>query len=266
MIQVIHRAVAILEYLAETPSQARRLKDIAGCMRLNAATCANILKTLLKRGLAAKNGAGYQLGPWIDHMGQKSPYRQGLAQLAEPEIVRLAHAVGETALLAVIQQGRRYVMCHADGNRAMQMRPDFLFRKNVYQSASGRLLLACQPADAIKAIIDQEGLPRKNWPNIATETQLLRALQKIRRQGFVVRQDQEFAQIVRQIRGIAWPVRQGDTVVAAVAMMVPAMRFQGAERGRLIRTVRDAADRISRAATSLTGGSIPRATQNIQRP
>jgi len=253
MIQVIHRAVAILEYLAEKPEQPRRLKDLAGRMRLNTATCANILKTLRERGLVAKNDAGYQLGPWIDHMGQKSPYRQRLA-IAEPEIVRLANEVGETVLLAVIHQGRRYVLCHADGNRTMQVRPDFLFRENLYQSASGRLLLAYLAEDEIKAIVQQQGLPGKNWPEINSTAQLQRVLQQIRRRRFVVRQDQEFAHIVRQIRGIAGPVWQGGAVVAAVAMLVPALRFQGAERRRLIRAVQDAAARISKMVSSLPGG------------
>lgn len=246
MIQVIHRAVSILEYLAEEPGRSRRLKDIASRMGLNAATCANILKTMIERGLAAKNDAGYQLGPWIDHIGRKSPYRRGLAHLAAPEIMRLAHDVGETALLAILQHGRRYILCHADGNRAMQVRPDFLFRENIYQSASGRLLMAYSSPDEIKEIIRQQGLPRRNWLHIATDGQLQRALRQIRRQGFVVRKDQEFSQIARQIHGIACPVRQGETVGAAVALMVPAIRFQGAEGKRLIRAVQDTADRISR--------------------
>lgn len=247
MIQVIHRAVAMLEYLAEDPVQPRRLKAIAEHLHLNLATCANILKTLAERGLVAKHGlrSGYQLGPWIDHIGRKSPYRQGLVQAAEPEIVRLANMMHATALLVVIHQGRRYVLCHANGNRAMQIRPDFIFSENIYQSASGRLLLANLPVAEQKEFVRQQGLPGRSWPNIAGAAQVYRALEQIRRQGLAFRKDHRFEDIMEQTYGVACPVRQGKTVVAAVALLIPALRFQGRTRPRIICAVQDTAARIS---------------------
>jgi len=59
-----------------------------------------------------------------------------------------------------------------------------------------------------------------------------------------------------RVYGFACPVWQDDAVVAAVALLVPAIRFQGAEGQRLIRAARESAARISRSITSSTGGML----------
>ena len=50
MIQVVNRACDILEVLVETPDAPVGLGEVAGRVGLHAATCANILKTLVARG------------------------------------------------------------------------------------------------------------------------------------------------------------------------------------------------------------------------
>ena len=49
MIQVINRALNILEILAQEPDKEFGLSEIATAVELNAGTCANILKTLVYR-------------------------------------------------------------------------------------------------------------------------------------------------------------------------------------------------------------------------
>ena len=47
MIQVINRALNILEILAQEPDKEFGLSEISTTVELNAGTCANILKTLV---------------------------------------------------------------------------------------------------------------------------------------------------------------------------------------------------------------------------
>lgn len=54
MIQVINRSVDILEYVAEDIYRPKLLGNIAKDLNLNVATCANIVKTLIDRGLLKK--------------------------------------------------------------------------------------------------------------------------------------------------------------------------------------------------------------------
>ena len=61
MIQVINRALNILEILAQEPDKEFGLSEIATAVELNAGTCANILKTLL----TIQNSSMQQKSQWI---------------------------------------------------------------------------------------------------------------------------------------------------------------------------------------------------------
>ena len=64
MIQVVNRALNILEIIAKNPDRELGLTEIADSVELNHGTCANILKTLVLRGYVEQAGAkkGYKLG------------------------------------------------------------------------------------------------------------------------------------------------------------------------------------------------------------
>lgn len=72
MIQVIHRALNIMEYIATDPERPKELGDIAEELKLHAATCANIIKTLVTRQYLVKleKQKGYLLGPMFHRMGK----------------------------------------------------------------------------------------------------------------------------------------------------------------------------------------------------
>ena len=56
MIQVINRALNILEILAQEPDKEFGLSEIATTVELSAGTCANILKTLVYRNYVEQSG------------------------------------------------------------------------------------------------------------------------------------------------------------------------------------------------------------------
>ena len=56
MIQVIHRALDIVEFIARDPDKEFGLGEIAESLELNKGTCANIIKTLVNRGYLDQSG------------------------------------------------------------------------------------------------------------------------------------------------------------------------------------------------------------------
>ena len=64
MIQVINRSIDILEYVAEEANKPKLMGNIAQDLNLNTSTCANIIKTLVNRGLLRKadDEKGYLIG------------------------------------------------------------------------------------------------------------------------------------------------------------------------------------------------------------
>ena len=69
MIQVVNRALDILEFIAKDKNKIYSLTEIADALELNHATCANIIKTMVNRN-------------FIDQIGHKKGYRLGFTRSA----------------------------------------------------------------------------------------------------------------------------------------------------------------------------------------
>ncbi|HEX7366805.1 MAG TPA: hypothetical protein VF273_06905, partial [Pelobium sp.] len=86
MIQVIHRSVDILEYVADDANKPKLMGNIARDLKLNTATCANIVKTLVSRGLLqkAENEKGYLIVNRLIEISQGTLVFKDLIKKAEP--------------------------------------------------------------------------------------------------------------------------------------------------------------------------------------
>ncbi|MFH1477112.1 MAG: IclR family transcriptional regulator [Verrucomicrobiota bacterium] len=241
MIQVLHKAFDMLEYLAQTPRQRLKLNEIAGHLKMNAGTCANILKTMVQRQYVdqANVRGGYLLGPMIYYLSRFSAYRGDLVSAAEPLMASLVRQVNETALLVILRGQERFVILQIDGNQNVQVGRDMFQKDVVYQSATGRLLLAHLNTEEVNAFIDKEGLPGSRWPEAESLTNLKSALETIRKQGSV------YLKTASDVMAIAYPIREKDKVIAALGLFLPAFRFKGAHKTAIMKGMSATACAIS---------------------
>lgn len=110
MIQVIHRALSILEVIASSPKEDLSLSEIADSLQLNHGTCANILKTLVNRNYVEQIGAkkGYKLGYMAYQLTNSYTYYAELKEIAKPLIERLRDSINETVILSIIEGGNEF--------------------------------------------------------------------------------------------------------------------------------------------------------------
>ena len=241
MIQVIHRALDILELLGSQPERTFPLGEIAQLLELHRATCSNILKTLVQRGYVERLPArgGYQLGslasPWQGLAG----HDRELSTLAKPILHALSLQLNETSLLGVIRGTRRVTLECAASDRDLQVRSRQV--RSVYETASGRLLLAYLPAEQQEAFLDRVGLPDESvWAKVKSARDLEQALAGIRRKK-LARSDS-----AEHVVGLAVPVWREDRVVASVSVYLPEVRFTSDRREEIISALRDAGEEITR--------------------
>ena len=248
MIQVIQRALAVLEHLAWHGENPVALGDIARATGLNSATCARILGTLMLEGYVEQEGRrqGYRLGPMAYTLTCRGPYRKDLVACAEPHVRDLARITGETAIVTILHQNTRYIICRAEGGQDVQVRADAVLRDDVYPYATGRLLVAHLPPAERDAFIAHSGLPAKAvWPDAHTKPGLLAELAALKSMSTAVTTKNG------QIVGLARPIRHADRVVAALGLYLPASRFSGAHRDALLKALDSAADAISAFLTAM---------------
>lgn len=251
MIKVLHKAFDIFEFLAETPDQPRSLTEIAGRLGQHPATCANILKTMVSRNyieqVAPKKG--YLLGPALFQLSRQAPYRKDLTAVAEPLMSDLAKTVNETVLLVTLCLGRRFILSQINGQQQIQIGHQVLIHNSIYETATGRLLLAYLPEHELHKIVADHGLPGKLWPQSGTLATLKKLLEVIQKKGWVCHAPNS------EIVGIAFPVcDRGGHVAAALGLFLPAFRFKGPHRKSVISGLRRTAAAIGHELNRKTSG------------
>lgn len=242
MIQVIHRALNMLEFIAQHPQRDFSLTEIADQHQLNHGTCANILKTLVTRGYVEQLGhkKGYRLGAMAYHLTRNPAYKRDLIAAANAPMQHLTQAVNETSLLAIVLNDRRITLHSVECDHDIQARGNV--DRPVYDSATGRLLLAYRPDIEQVRFARTYGLPTDElWPGITTEDQLVEALAQLREAGLSI------VVTNRQIVGLAVPVQQRGATVAALGVFLPEIRYTDAHRDEIIRELKVAGGQVSGA-------------------
>ena len=242
MIQVIHRALDILELLGSQPERIFSLGEIAQLLDLHRATCSNILKTLWQRGYVERlpARAGYRLGtlasPW---QGLAAQDRE-ISIVAGPILKRLTETLKETSLIGVLRGTKRVALECAVSDRDLQVSSRQV--RDVYETASGRLLLAYLPREQQTAFLERVGLPDERiWSEVRTADELERALATIRRRKLARSDSPE------HVVGLAVPVWCDEQVVASVSVYLPEVRFSADRRNEVTTALCAAGEEISAA-------------------
>ncbi len=245
MVLVIIKALDILEYVAQDPEKNYTLTEISASLELNQATCANILKTLVSKNYIEHVGrkVGYKLGPMAFNLTNNLSYNQNLILAAKDVMERLTSQVNETSLLGIIRNQKRFVLHLVNSDQDLQVRSRS--ERNVYETATGRLLLAYMSKKEQENFISSNGVPTiETWKEAGTREGLAIALKKIAQEELVITHS------VKHIIGIAVPIRKGDRVIAALSIFMPESRFSIPRKKEIIQALRVAGELIrSRLST-----------------
>lgn len=243
MIKVVAKTLAIIEVIAERPEEETSVSVIAERAGVNKATATRILKDLLEAGYVsqASTRKGYTLGPMAYHLASRGTFRRDVVEAAQPVVAECAKRIGESVLVACLQSGRRYILCHENGNPELEITVDQSWYDDLYQTATGRLLLAHAPKEEVLKYVARRGLPSaREWDGIDSEKSLLKRLDALRNDGMVVSESPNGGLVI-----MAFPIVRKGAVEAALGISIPTGSFKAKGRERIVSAGKDAADRIS---------------------
>ena len=242
MIKVIDKALNILELLAGEQGKEFPLGEIADTLKMDHGTCANIIKTLAKRGYVHQDGPrrGYKFGYMLYKLTNTAVNNEELTKIAREEIDRLGSSINETAILSCIKNDKRIVLYHTIPDRELIVRHNA--SKSIYSANTGRVIIAnYTPAHLEKCII-RLGLPSKDeWPEIYCSSnplgELYNRLVAVKLAGYEIHHDSN------GIVGIAAPLFRAGHVVGSVGVYMPKMRYN--DEDRILRQVLETAKAIN---------------------
>jgi DNA-binding IclR family transcriptional regulator len=241
MIQVIHRALDILELVAADRSRLYTLSEISGKLKLNNATCANIIKTLVNRGYLEQEGrkTGYRLGSMSYLLTGNYSHKKELLEAAIDPMNALSSSLNEGCILSVLKDNFRILLHEIKSTHELQVINKK--EKEAYLTSTGRMILACLEDKEQQDYIRKFGLPTPEvWSGIEDEEDLLMELLKIRKKQMATQKSK--AQIV----GVAVPIFMNGKVIASLGIYLPETRYTTSMQERVVDELKNAADLINK--------------------
>lgn len=242
-VQSVERTLDILEALVELGTESG-LVEIGQTVGLPLATVHRLLGTLIRRGYVKQNRQNrkYSLGFRALRMGHDMRHPFSLRLEARPFLQRLMRRSGESANLAVLDDGQVMYIEQAQSSRILRMFTELGNRMPPHSSASGKVLLAFAPHDAVDAILRRYGLPRRTHNTITDPARLRKELASIRAAGFAVDNEEH----EDGVRCIAVPVRDGTgQVVASLSISGPITRLNDEQIRRFTADIVECSGQLS---------------------
>lgn len=209
---LLSRVTVLLTRLSRHPDGVA-LRALALESGIPPSTCVRLLRDLVALGWADQSGprGGYRIGPRAASLAHEGAYRGRLVGEAQQLVTQLAHRLGGQVLIAVLRGERRLIVLRAEGDGDPLCLEE---ERELYASASGRLLVAHLAWRARLRLVERIGLPdRRRWPGVATWDELSAECAAVRRIGWVVNCPPEGG---RNAVAVAIPDGQGG--MAAVAL------------------------------------------------
>lgn len=237
---VLVKAFRLLETMAAEQGE-KSLGELARLSRLTKPTAHRILSTLSDLGYVCHGDGGvYRLGDRLVRivLGRE---QERLVSAGRAVLTALRDATGETVNLGVIQHGRVAYLLSLESTYPLRRVAGSNETHPFHCTALGRAIAANLPESQQKRLLAGYTLQRRTPHTLVDSRALRQVLEQTRAQGYAVEENETDPGVTC----IGAPVFEKDRVVAAVSVSAPSSRAVGSVREELIRSIRDAAERLS---------------------
>jgi DNA-binding IclR family transcriptional regulator len=239
---VISKVLRILEAL-QGSSAGLGLKAICDLTGIHKSTAHRFLKHLEREGYLVRTEAGaYLIGPRLSQMSTRGSQGATLQAVARPILWELWKSTQETVNLAVLDQGTVLYVDVIESPHEFRLSSRVGTRRSLHVTALGKALAAFLPAELRASILSTIKFQPATPKTIMNLVHFRQELEKIRRQGYAV--DDEEA--VQGARCVSAPILNADREpIAAVSVSGPVTRVSPNQVAALAGAVSSAARAIS---------------------
>jgi DNA-binding IclR family transcriptional regulator len=201
-----------------------RADEIAALLDIPPSSVYRYLRTLTEFGFIDRRAGRYRLGPRLSIGSGSRVTSQRVIRLADPVLRRLAVETGETAV-AVRRVGLSAVVLHEiESSDPLRIVLEPGTMTPLTAGAPGRALLAYAPPDVLEEVV-AAGLTSVT-PSTPDEATLRSGMAGIVASGFAISE----GELVPGSVAVATPLLGPDGIVAALAVIGPAVRCDSAWR------------------------------------
>lgn len=243
-VPAVSRALDILELFFERESFSAA--DITDRLGLPRTTVHELLSTLVGRSYLvplATQPTRYRLGVRLFQLGGQFAEHVDLAREGQAAAEQVAARCDETVHVAVLEGTDVYYLAKVDSTHPVRMVSAVGRRLPAHCTAVGKVLLAAlSPEDLASRVGSRDDLPRLTPRSITSVARLLEHLDTVRASGLAY----DDCESNDAVRCVAAPVRdQGGSVVAAMSISVPTLRWNSTRKREWSSLVREGAHMLS---------------------
>ncbi len=221
---IVDRALGLLQYLARHPGE-HGVRALSAALDLSPSTVHRLLDSLTRSGFVRQNEATekYTVGAQAVQLGIAALSSFDVTAVAPACLRTLVAETGESAFLAVLDDGEVVYLFKEEGSRAIRTTARLGSRRPAYCTALGKSFLATMAPAEARAILERKGMEPLTEHTITDLGTMWQELAAVRMHGYAV--DREEVEL--GLMCLAAPVRdyRGQTV-AAISMAGPLERMQ----------------------------------------
>jgi DNA-binding IclR family transcriptional regulator len=190
-VKVLRKAFQILETLHRASTEGARLSEIVAAVKLPKPTVFRILRTLETLGYVVFDGAleTYRVSQRLKDLGQ-SNVSELVSRLARPVMMTLLAEFEQTVNLALFEDDKLVYKDMLEGLRSIRMQPIPGVFLSITESALGKSILAFLPRERVLSLISKSNDKSPNSRRSKWTTVLFQELDKVRRSGFAIDDEQ----------------------------------------------------------------------------
>ena len=242
-VQVLDRAIAILDALAETSGEFGRV-ELANRLGLHKSTLLRLLIVLEQHRLIRKDPIErkYGLGMRLFELGSRTVAQMDVRRRAEPILRRLVQETGETAHVAILTGTEMLSLINVESPKKLRTPVTVGGLSPVHCTSVGKAVVASLPEIEPDALLAKLSFKRFTRRTLVTRTAVIAELMRVRARGYAV--DNE--EIEDGLRCVGAPIRDySGRVVAAMSIAGPVFRMKIERLPSLARAVVSAAQDFS---------------------
>jgi IclR family acetate operon transcriptional repressor len=242
-IESVDNALKLLLLFGERPRV--RLTDASAYLGVASSTAHRLLAMLQYRGFVRQDAGSraYEAGPALSSIAFSVIRRLDVRTVARPVLERVGAETCETVHLGRLQGREVYFLDSIEGSQAVRVGSRLGRSMPAHCTSTGKAMLSQLDREELYALYPGESLEQLTGRSISSRTALEADLEKIRRRGFAV-SNQESQDGVASV-AVALSGLTGARY--AVNASLPANRLTVAVRGSIVRSLTGAAAQLSTA-------------------
>lgn len=187
MIQAVHKAVHLLEALAQFYPECVTLGQLSEKTGISKSTCVHLLNTLIDDSLVERKAhAKYCLGIGCFYLTRSGGFEADKLSICRPVLKWLRDKTEETVLVSVLSGSDMYTIDYLEGKHSILNQEYTPMKDYIYSNSSGRILLANLQPEFLQRVIEVHGLPRfPQWHDFENKVELEKALKKIKKEPWI---------------------------------------------------------------------------------